>query len=184
LSDAIHYNGKLENRARLADLLDAARTFCADQRWGYLDVDERIIGIVERSDGDASETVPIDATMLGILITVDSQADPVCLTFNDANELAYYTPLGENEYWEIKSFTTGTRFKSVEQHVAVCELLHEIHDDYMPGLNVYDEGGYYESGDASQLESSSDEFSEEIDPEEERLNFREAKGRGAKRIRE
>ncbi len=154
MSNAIHYNGKLETRARLADLLDAARTFCAEQRWGWLDVDDRIAGTVERTDGEKSDISPIDTTLEGILISVHPQADPVWLTFNDANELAYYLPLDEERYWEIKSFTTGTRFKSMEQHIAVCELLRAIHDEYMPGLNVYDEDGYYESGELNQLERS------------------------------
>lgn len=43
----IHYNGVLA-RARLAETLDAARLYCAEQHWLYHDIDERIIGTVER----------------------------------------------------------------------------------------------------------------------------------------
>src|SRR6476659_6313460 len=96
----IHYNGTLDDRARLPELLDAARLYCAEQRWLYRDVDERIVGHVERvgeisnagkplaTIDSITQTVPIDDTLVGILITIHRESQPVWLTFNQANELA------------------------------------------------------------------------------------------------
>lgn len=165
----IHYKGKLDDRARLAEMVDAARLYCAEQRWAVLDVDERIIGKIERVvearetkieiegiEGTDVETVtrlfPIDDTLHGILITIDPESEPVWLTFNEAGEMVYYMALNDaGEYWENKSLFTKTQFAGVDAHVAVCEFLHWLHDHYMPGLKVYDEGGYFESGDVDQL---------------------------------
>ncbi len=168
----IHYNGKLEDRARLAEMLDAARLYCAEHRWLYRDVDERIIGEVERVvetreteieiegvTGIESESItksfPIDDTLRGILITVHPKSEPVWLTFNEAGELAYYMPLNDlGEYWEMKSLFTKTQFAGVETHIAVCEFLHYLQDNYFPNLHVYDEAKYFESGDEQQLARS------------------------------
>ena len=164
----IHYNGKIE-RARLAEMLDAARLYCAEQRWHALDVEERIIGHVERIvearetpieingiEGTDVETitalVPIDDTMRGFLITVHRNAEPVWLTFNEAGEMIYYMALNDaGIYWENKSLFTKTQFAGVNTHIAVCEFLHWLNETYMPDLHVYDEGEYYESGDAQKL---------------------------------
>lgn len=168
----IHYNGKLEDRARLAEMLDAARLYCAEQRWLYRDVDERIIGHVERvvetretkieiegvegTDVESfTQLFPIDDTLRGILITVHPKAEPVWLTFNEAGELAYYMPLNDlGEYWEMKSLFTKTQFAGVETHIAVCDFLHYLQDNYFSGLNVYDEANYFEAGDPARAEQA------------------------------
>lgn len=169
MSVTIHYNGTLDNRARLEEMLDAARLFCAEQRWMYRDVDEQIIGQVERAaqekgtfventgirtdrSDSGTASFPIDDTLTGILITVHPEVEPVWLTFNATNQLIYYAPLNdEGAYWEIKSLYTNTQRAGVAAHIAICELLHLLQDNYFPNLHVYDEGGYFESGDEQQL---------------------------------
>ena len=44
----IHYSGKLDESRVLPDLLRAARYFCFQRKWRYIDVDDRILGTVER----------------------------------------------------------------------------------------------------------------------------------------
>lgn len=161
----IHYNGKLDNRARLADLLDAARLYCAEQRWMYRDIEESIVGYVERvSAGDdgaeAGETirVPIDDSVEGILITPHLKADPLWFTFNHAGYLVSYMPLNEpDEYWERASLLVDTQSAGVATHIAICEFLQHLRDNYMPGLNVYDETNYFESGDIVRAERAIDD---------------------------
>ncbi|MBI4670969.1 MAG: hypothetical protein HY741_04800 [Chloroflexi bacterium] len=165
----IHYNGKLDDRARFAEMLDAARLYCAEQRWHALEVDERIIGHVERIVETRETTIeiegvegtevesftqsfPIDDTMRGLLITVHPKSEPVWLTFNEAGEMVYYMAMNDvGEYWENKSLFTKTHFAGVQTHIAVCEFLHWLQNNYMPGLSVYDEGDYFESGDEQKL---------------------------------
>lgn len=173
----IHYNGKLRDRARLAELLDAARLYCAEQRWAYLDVDERILGRVERvletntttkyvkdtefvlvsQDNVETEYTPIDDVMQGIIITPHPKSEQLALTFNQQGELVRYMPLDDlGTYWEIKSLFTKTQFAGMETHSAVCEFLHFLQDNYMPDLHVYDEANYFESGDANRATDALD----------------------------
>jgi hypothetical protein len=44
-----------------------------------------------------------------------------------------------------------TQFASIEVHIATCELLCSVKDNYMPGLKVTDEGRYWETGDREKL---------------------------------
>lgn len=163
----IHYNGTMD-RARLAEMLDAARLYCAENRWLYHDVDDRILGHVERivetreteiemngiqgtNVESITKTFPIDDSLRGLIINVHPKCEPVWLTFNEAGELAYYMPLNDlGEYWEMKSLFTKTQFAGTRTHIAVCNFLHYLQDNYFPGLNVYDEANYFESGDASR----------------------------------
>jgi hypothetical protein len=174
----IHYSGTLDDRARLAELLDAARLYCAEQRWHALQVEERIIGQVERTvkrierddegGGTEIETTsalfPIDDTLRGFLITVHPKAEPLWLTFNASGEMVYYMALNDaGEYWENKSLFTKTQFAGVETHIAVCEFLHWLQEHYMSALQVYDESGYYESGDVNQLTRAFDTLDTAMD---------------------
>ena len=55
----IHHSGKLDDPRILPDLLTAARQFCFQRKWKYIDVDDRILGTVERwlpSDGEQVRT--------------------------------------------------------------------------------------------------------------------------------
>lgn len=141
----IHYTGSVE-RARLNEMLDAARFYCAEQRWAALEIEERIAGQVERF----GQMFHIDDTMRGLLVTIHPESEPLRLTFNDIGEMVYYMALNdESEYLEYKSLFTGTRKASA--HIALCEFFHWLTDTYMPGLHVYDEGGYFESGDSGKL---------------------------------
>lgn len=179
MSITIHYNGTLDDRARLPELLDAARLYCAEQRWLYRDVDERILGRVERAvemeetkGADAAaetQMFPIDDSLTGILITVHRESEPVWLTFNDAGELVYYMPLnGEDEYWELKPLFTKTQYAGSQTHIAICELFHLLQDNYFPNLHVYDESGYFEAADAQNLERAFVDLDSGLD------SFREA----------
>jgi hypothetical protein len=174
----IHYNGTLDDRARLTELLDATRLYCAEQRWHALQVEERILGQVERvvkrieRDGEWGSTeietksalFPIDDTMRGFLITVHPKAEPLRLTFNESGEMVYYMALNDaGEYWENKLLSTQTQFAGVDTHVAVCEFLHWLQENYLSALQVYDEGGYYESGDANQLARAFDTLDTALD---------------------
>lgn len=163
---AIHYNGRLDDRARLAELLDAARLFCIEQQWLYRDVDEEIVGTVERiaaerdsEDGNAArggdsvtEQTPISDTLSGVLLMWQPQNEPVWLTFNGVGELAYYMPVSDRgDYWEHKTLSASTQRAGVETHMAFCELLHLLQNEFMPRLNVFDEANYFESGDVGRL---------------------------------
>ena len=153
----IHYSGKLDDPRVLTDLLTAARHFCFQRKWKYIDVDDRILGTVERwisSDDDQVHTKesPIDDTMRGIIVQPHPESESVFLTFNQDGELCFYLPEPEpGHYWENKLLFTKTQFAPLDVHISICELLHLIRDKYFPSLRVVDEGEYWETHDPAHL---------------------------------
>ena len=153
----IHYSGKLDDPRVLPGLLTAARHFCFQRKWKYLDVDDRILGTVERwipSDDDQVHTKasPIDDTMRGIIVQPHPESESVFLTFNQDGELCFYLPEPEpGHYSENKLLFTKTQFAPLDVHISICELLHLIRDKYFPSLHVVDEGEYWETHDPARL---------------------------------
>ncbi len=153
---AIHYRGKLENPHLLPELLLAARHFAFKRQWRYADVDERIIGVVDRATAEhttvENETAAIDDTLRGIIIHPHPDCGPVWLTFNQDGLMCFFMPqLRTGHYVEIRDLLTQTHFAPVDIHISICELFHLIQDRFFPGIEVADEGEYYLTGDPARL---------------------------------
>jgi hypothetical protein len=141
----IHYSGKLDDPRVLPDLLTTARHFCFQRKWKYFDIDDRIIGKLE--DG-----TPVDDVMRGVVIQPHPENESVWLTFNQSGELCFYHADSKpSRYWKQEGNFTKTQFAPIDVHMSICELLHLIRDKYFPGLEVNDEGEYWETGDPSVL---------------------------------
>ncbi|MBI5649751.1 MAG: hypothetical protein HZC40_04775 [Chloroflexi bacterium] len=169
----IHYHGKLDDARVLPELLIAARHFCFQRDWEYDEIDDRVLGKVERwtttevkneelsnelvecTDAFVETTLhPLDDVQRGILIQTHPESEPVWLLFNQAGELCFYMPTADpNQYWENKFLFTKTQFAPIENHIAICEFLHLIQDRCFPSMQVSDEGEYYETRDRARLES-------------------------------
>lgn len=153
----IHYHGKLEDPSVLPDLLIAARHFCFQRHWKYRDVDDRILGTLERwipTSGDEvrTETTPVDDTLRGILILPHKMCEAVALTFTQHGMLCFYHPEPEpGRYWEERSLSTKTQFAPLDIHISICELLHMVQDRFFPNLKVIDEGEYFQTLDPLRL---------------------------------
>lgn len=153
----IHYHGTLDDPRVLPEMLIAMRHFCFKRGWKYIDVDDRIIGTVERwipGDGEEIQTAesPIDDTLRGVIIQPHPKSESVWLTFNQHGELCFYH--GEEkagQYWEQRGGFTKTQFAPMDTHIAICELLHLLQDHYFPSLDVSDEGEYWETRDPAKL---------------------------------
>lgn len=141
----IHYEGTLDDPGILQDMLTAVRHFCFKCKWKYVDVDERIIGKLD-------DDTPVDDTLRGVIIQPHPNSEGIWLAFNQRGELCFYH--GEEEpgrYRIQEGGFTKTQFAPIENHVAVCELLRMVKDNYFPGLQVWDEGEYWETGDVNRL---------------------------------
>ncbi len=153
----IHYSGKLDDLRVLPDLLTAARHFCFQRRWRYINVDDRILGTVERwipSDDEQVRTItaPIDDTLRGIIIRPHPKSESVFLTFNQEGELCFYMAQSQpGLYWENKLLFTKTQFAPLDIHISICELFQLLRDNYFPNLHVEDEGEYWETHDPARL---------------------------------
>lgn len=153
----IHYHGQLEDPGVLPDLLMAARHFCFQRHWKYHDVDDRILGTLERWIPAAGEVVrtestPVDDTLRGILISPHKMCETVVLTFNQHGMLCFYLPEPQpGRYWEEKYLSTKTQFAPLDIHISICELLHLVQDRFFPSLEVTDEGDYFQTNDPLRL---------------------------------
>jgi len=165
----IHYSGKLDDPRVLPDLLTAARHFCFQRKWKYIDVDDRILGTVERwipSDDEQVRTKesPIDNTMRGIIIQPHPESESVFLTFNQDGELCFYMPEPEpGHFWENKLLFTKTQFAPLDVHISICELLRLVRDKYFPSLRVVDEGEYWDTRDPARLAQNFGKLNEIMD---------------------
>lgn len=172
----IHYSGKLDDARVLPDLLLAAKHFCFQRKWEYAEIDERIIGQVERwipSDDEEIHTqiAPIDDTLRGLIIQPHAESESVWLTFNQHGELCFYMPLQKTgTYWKNKLLFTKTQFAPLDIHIAICELLHLIQDRYFPSLQVSDEGEYWETRDPNLLAQNTGKLNAIMDHLETALN--------------
>jgi len=159
----IHYNGKLDDPRALDELFITAKRFCHEHHWQFQEIDERVIGKVERSivDKEEPETntvyytsvhAPIDDRQRGLLIQPHPESETVWLTFNQDGELCFYLPESKSgHYWENKLLFTKTQFAPIAIHIAICDLLHQIQDRHFPSMEVYDEGEYFETRDRERL---------------------------------
>jgi len=168
----IHYSGHLDDPAKLPELLLGVKRFCFKRGWAYREVDERIIGQAERfmfnevdvsgelDDGTPinwtdmycdTEMLDVDDRIRGLIIDVHPDCERAHLLFNRQGLLRRYEARAPGHYTEQKYSFVKTQFAPVEVHIAICELLRFVKDNYMPGLKVTDEGWYWETGDREKL---------------------------------
>lgn len=168
----IHYSGQLDDPARLPELLLGVKHFCFKRGWAFREADERIIGRAERlvfnevdvsgqlNDGAPinwkdihcdTEVLDVDDHIRGLIIDVHPDCETVHLLFNRQGLLKSYAPQAPGYYTEQEYFSVKTQFAPIEVHIAICGLLHFVKDNYMPGLEVVDEGRYWETGDREKL---------------------------------
>jgi len=153
----IHYSGKLDAPRVLPALLTAARHFCFQRKWRYVDVDDRILGKLD--DG-----TPIDDLLRGIIAQPHPESESVWLTFNQQGELCFYHARAQpGHYWKQSGGFTKTQFAPLDVHISICELLQLIRDKYFPSLRVVDEGEYWETRDPAHLAQNFDASNTLID---------------------
>jgi len=161
----IHYQGRLIDPQQLPELITAIQHTCRKLKWSHIDVNERIIGTAEMlvydSSGETedqrwvSENMPVDDRWRGVIVSPPG-SEPLWLTFNrsgklivyDANATSYAEP---GHYLARELLFTKTQFSSAETHMAICDLL-RLAEHYGAVLEVDDEGGYWETGDAETLQ--------------------------------
>ena len=164
----IFYHGRLRNVADLPEIVRAVKHKARERGWRHQMVDERIVGIGERYTSEEIETndglptsvsrvtqEPLDDHWRGIVVR-PPQCETLFLTFNREGKLVNYSiaasPDDIGHYGVIDSLWCKTQFGTVQAHAGVCELLHIV-APYANEWVVYDEGGYYETGDVAELEA-------------------------------
>jgi hypothetical protein len=137
----VYYRGRLDDLDRLDDLEDRVLDVALE------------LGAMVHVIREASKTEP-RRVVRGVRIDLAPGLETVSLLFSpegwlinlcEVDEVLLASP--DEQPW----CRVDAQFSSVEGHVALIELLDALKKQYMPDLEVRDEGGYWDSRDASLL---------------------------------
>lgn len=179
----IDIEGRLDDPTRLHELLRHCRERCSALGWPYEEVQQQVTGqayavvgneilATDRpgvSEGRASMSLQtVDTRVQGLIIKPPDTAS-LPLTFDDTGRLVEYRAMpGRFEtpahgfglslsvasgYWLETPGAWIATTGAVQTHIRIIELLRELKAAFMSGLEVYDGGDFWETGDEDQLAS-------------------------------
>lgn len=185
--------GRLDDPARLPELVRECRGHCDQLGWPREDVDLPVTGQVYTlvgneivptgrpgvSEGRAfMELRPIDTRVQGLVIR-PPDTGPLTLTFDGGGRLVEYRalpgPFATPEMGLGISMTIAPGFwletpgswvsttGAVQTHVAIVALLRWLQAHFMGGLLVYDDGEFWDSGDLDRLAARHGQMQAAID---------------------
>ena len=133
---SIHYKGQMDP-SRIADLRRHLLRFADQADWECLDL-----------------TQPDNPQIVEMIISPPEAYEPVFLLFDSQGRLhapSELDPEGDSEsFW----CSVKTQDGPLEAHVLIVELLRHIKREYMPGLEVWDEGRYWETENVETLRAA------------------------------
>lgn len=162
----IHYQGRLDDPAQLNAALAMLRAECERRSWPYRAHDFEARGTFEtysfRSvpseipgvDDSVVDTnlVELNTRWRGLIINPHPESEDLVLMFDPGiGRLMMLMSLGSGESLSYE-LSIKTQFAPVETHVAVCEVLHRLQDEFgRQHFQVNDESGYFDSGNLERL---------------------------------
>ena len=148
----IHYNGRLDNPARLDEALAMIRDWCADREWPCRWLDFELKGPHITFEDGEERIVELDTRWRGWTIQPHRQCESLLLAFDDDARLIMCFDAADGERMVMYSLFVKTQFAPPQVHIDICELLHVLQDRFArEGLVVSDEGEYFETGDEERL---------------------------------
>jgi hypothetical protein len=163
---AIHYHGALDDPTQLDSALSMLKSECTRRNWPYRELDLEASGPFEY---ETTHTVPgplpgwediiaethiveLDTRWRGLIIEPHPECEGLVLMFEPKEaRLMMLMSIGDSEslsyYLSVK-----TQFAPVEIHVAICEVLHRLQNEFGPTqLIVNDESEYFDRQDMDAL---------------------------------
>jgi hypothetical protein len=131
----IHFEGRLRNRAAMADLLRFARQFAEERGWLTDEIAEANVKLlrVDENEKDWDYVGPVS----GLKLLPGNDCEPINLEFDKNLYL---------QEW------TKTQFAGAEMHVTICNFFRAI-GHYFETFRVNDESEYWDTGDVALLKS-------------------------------
>ncbi len=173
----IHYRGKIDSITDVAHLSAEIKEYAEILEWDSRQWKENwhlpnSAALEKGSDGLAlSGHVPIR----GISLFPDPNCEPLFLTFCKNGMLASSMNMVMMADKDIDSesmwLSTKTQFASADIHMAIIKLLRFVKSKYISNLEVFDDGGYWESGDVEELEDRFQRVGAAIDSLPDALNL-------------
>lgn len=153
----IHYRGRINNLENVEKLTNELEDFSGQLGWKYKrwnnHWDKPNTVRIENQEGEIRFVG--HAPLKGIDLFPHEDCEPFSLTFTPEGWLVSLVDLsliadGSFEQ-ETYRMSTKTQFAPLETHIIIIKLLEYLKKSYIHNLEVYDEGGYWETGDIEEL---------------------------------
>jgi hypothetical protein len=165
----IHYRGTIDDKTMVGKLADEMEDFAHSldwetERWNE---DWSKPNTARISPGKRVVRTVGHAPLHGITLYPHEHCEPLWLTFDPTGSLVNIVGmamLAQKEGKTDESWTsTKTQFAPIETHIAIVKLLQYVKRRYVANLEVYDDGGYWGSGDVHELQRRIDSINRGLD---------------------
>jgi hypothetical protein len=143
---SIHYKGRIGDPSRIADLRRHLLRFADTANWECLDL-----------------TQPENPQIVEMIISPPEACEPVFLLFDSQGRLHAPSELAPEGDSESLWCSVKTQDGPLDAHVLIVELLRQIKRDYLPDLEVWDEGRYWETENIETLRAARELLAGRID---------------------
>lgn len=162
----IHYRGTIDDTSMVGKLADEMEDFAQSLGWKTKRWDEDWSKSTRLSSSKSNTArfsnskrqfrILGHAPLRGITLFPHQHCESFCLTFDPDGSLVDIVGMAMRaeggEKRGMSGSSTKTQFAPIETHITIVKLLQYIKRRYMTDLEVYDEGGYWESGDVQELQ--------------------------------
>lgn len=154
MSVLIHYRGKLAPDADIDSLFDFVRKYARRNGWKTLEWEETGQTFAVKDSGkDPFRPTLAKISQVGVVINIDGALAFLPLVVEKSLRALVMPLPGPGEAWMMtNNCFVVTDAITTDTHVAVCNLFHHIRKRFIPTLEVWDEGEYFETKDRNRLE--------------------------------
>lgn len=185
----IHYGGKLKSAELIDEVCKELTDISRDMEWDYevLDCDFDKPNTSKLVTEEEKHKITGNLPLKGIHIAIHQDSEPLTFYFDSKGELrALLSMVFPDIEKEDKTHFTSvkTQFAPIDVHITIIKLLKYLKKKYFKELKVFDEAGYWETGDENFLKEKMKFLSDRIDAVEKILSESEAELNECKSVEE
>lgn len=183
---SIYYRGRIDNVKSIARLTDELEDFAHSLGWRthHWKEDFSTPNTAGISHERGKIRVVGHAPLQGMSLILHKDCEPLWLTFEPNGyliDVAAMVMIAKGDIKLEKSWrSTKTQFAPIEVHIGIVKLLQYVKRRYIANLEVYDDGGYWESGNLNELKRRRDSINHSLNILESVLAANRFKLSGAK----
>jgi hypothetical protein len=185
---SIYYRGRINKMETVATLANELEDFAQSLGWRTQNWREDFSkpNTARISQEQGKIHVVGHAPLQGISLFLHKDCEPLWLTFEPNGYLVdamTMTMVAEGEMKLERSWrSTKTQFAPIEVHIGIVKLLQYVKKRYITNLDVHDDGGYWESGNAIELKRRFDSITHGLNILQTALSDNQSKLSGAKSL--
>lgn len=185
----IHYGGKLKSTELIDEVCKELTDISQDMNWDYkiLNGDFNKPNTAKLVTSGEAHKITGNLPLKGIQITVHKDSEPLTFYFDSNGELrdmlSMVFPEVEKES-ETYFTSVKTQFAPIDVHITIIKLLNYLKKKYFTEFKVFDEAGYWETGDENILKQKMKFLSDKIDAVEQILSENETELNKCKSVEE